>query len=74
MSGWPEYDWTDAQVAAWMRKRRQEMAEEWAAMPIDDIEAGHREVIDVAAQIGVTGLHRPKRALLREIKRKVLGT
>ena len=56
---------------AWLSMRRRELATEWAAMPIDKIQVGVREVQDVAWELGIDITGMTKRDMLRNIQRKV---
>lgn len=58
--------------ANWLRTRRRELAVEWSTMPIPAIEAGVREVQDIAWELGINTQGKSKRQMIAAIRNYVL--
>jgi hypothetical protein len=54
--------------SAWLSMRRRELAQEWAKIPARDVQAGIREVLDVAQELGIDWMSMTKQQMIRAIQ------
>jgi hypothetical protein len=54
--------------SAWLSMRRRELAQEWAKIPARDVQAGIREVQDVAQELGIDWMSMTKQQMIRAIQ------